>query len=157
MRKQFIPVALVLLVLIGFGVRTSAQGTSPLAAIQATLDTLVESVNAIGGAVKPGNVLTTATLLRVTGGGQFLCTARNVSADERNVTLVIYNTSSNIPFQTQTGNVPPGFSLLALSAPAAAQLGACTITVNNGTTSDIRGDLMVADFNTGGVTVVEAK
>jgi hypothetical protein len=50
------------MLVVGVGTAVRAQGGNPLLAIQGTLNALVESVNAIGDAVEPGNVLSTTAV-----------------------------------------------------------------------------------------------
>src|SRR5262245_31732444 len=96
MRKSTIPVVLALLVVIGLGVRTSAQSPGiPSDAIQTTLNALATSVNAIRAAVTPGRVLASSALFAAPAGHAFNCHAVNVSSADRSITIELIEPGTN--------------------------------------------------------------
>ena len=164
MRKPFLPVVLVLLVLIGFGVKLSAQGpplqifqtavnalATTLNGLVTTVAGLINTVNAIRQIVEPGNRLVTPP---VEGnlGEHIGCKAVNVSASRRRMQIALYSPHTGQLLTLSDSEAEPGFQAVAVSG--FGQIAAfCVITVVDGTKNDVRGVVDVLTVGTGGTRI----
>ena len=146
MRKPTTAGVLVVLVLIGLGVRVSAQHPgNPLEAMQATL-------NAISAVLVTGNVVSTPGLSSGAGSEDDLgCIVTNVSASSRSVTFEAFDEFGQ-SVRTETRDVAPNAQFgVSVLRPFAH----CRFTVNNGTKNDVRANIVVKR-ETDGVWIVSA-
>jgi len=134
-------IPIVLVALVGIGATVLAREPKApifvaLEAIQSTLDTLLT--------IATSNTRITPNVLAFTP-DVAVCTATNVSAVARSVTIHIVNGTNGAEIVQRPVDMAPGTSAATFAVPAATPgigLDAyCRITVVNGTKADVRGVL----------------